>query len=80
MPERYLDILSYAREQGLRLSGFAYEKGINEMVIDTLDEYITEIEIPVPVSYTHLSAYAAKRATLERPTRSGTVHPRYEMT
>lgn len=47
LPERYLDILSYAREQGLRLSGFAYEKGINEMVIDTLDEYITEIEIPV---------------------------------
>lgn len=23
------------------------KKGINEMVIDTLDEYITEIEIPV---------------------------------
>lgn len=47
LPERYLDILSYAREQGFRLSGFAYEKGINEMVIDTLDEYITEIEIPI---------------------------------
>ena len=27
--------------------GYAYEKGINEVIIDTFDDYITQIEIPV---------------------------------
>lgn len=44
---RYKEILEYAREHELQMFGFAYEKGINEPVIDTLDEYITQIEIPV---------------------------------
>lgn len=29
------------------LYGFAYETGIHELVIDSIDEYITQIEIPV---------------------------------
>ena len=44
---RYEEILSYAEQHYLQFSGFAYEKGLNELVIDTFDDYITQIEIPV---------------------------------
>lgn len=47
IPARYEEILAYAEEYHLQFSGFAYEKGINELVIDTLDDYITQIEIPI---------------------------------
>lgn len=46
---RYQEILAYAKNQKLEFTGFAYEKGINEIVIDTLDDYITQIEIPIKV-------------------------------
>ena len=36
-----------SRRNHLQLCGYAYEIGINEMVIDTIDDYITKIEIPV---------------------------------
>lgn len=45
--DKYKEILAYANKQGLSLCGFAYETGINELVIDHIDEYITQIEIPV---------------------------------
>ncbi len=44
---KYQEILNYANERNLRLSGFSYEMGINESVIDHLDDYITQIEIPI---------------------------------
>lgn len=47
MSLRYQAILDYARMQGLRLSGFSYEKGINETVIDRIEDYIVRIEIPI---------------------------------
>lgn len=47
LPARYKEILAYADKQGLSLSGYAYETGINELVIDSIDDYITQIEIPV---------------------------------
>ncbi|MDD2981068.1 MAG: MerR family transcriptional regulator [Hespellia sp.] len=47
LPSRYQDILRYAEQNQLRLTGYAYEVGMNEMVIDTMDDYITRIEIPV---------------------------------
>ena len=47
LPGRYMEILTYAEENHLQFYGFAYEKGINELVIDTLDDYITQIEIPI---------------------------------
>lgn len=47
LPGRYQEILAYAKEHDLRLFSFAYEKGINELVIDALDDYITQIEILV---------------------------------
>lgn len=47
LPGRYMEILAYSKENHLQLCGCAYEKGINELVIDTLDDYITQIEIPI---------------------------------
>jgi len=47
IPRRYEEILSYARQKQLTLSGFSYEKGINETVIDRVEDYIVQIEIPV---------------------------------
>lgn len=29
------------------LSGYSYEKGINETVIDQIEDYIVQIEIPI---------------------------------
>lgn len=45
--ERYKELLEYARRQNLSLSGYSYEKGINEMVIDRIEDYIAQIEIPI---------------------------------
>lgn len=47
LPERYREILDFAEERGLVLSGFSYETGINESVIDRIEDYIVQIEIPV---------------------------------
>lgn len=47
MPGRYQEILGYARAHGLTLHGFSYEMGINETVIDRIEDYIVQIEIPV---------------------------------
>lgn len=47
LPARYQEILAYAEAHDLKLTGFSYEKGINEIVIDTFDDYITQIEIPI---------------------------------
>lgn len=47
LPTRYEAILQYAEQHHLEFSGCAYEIGINELVIDTIDDYITKIEIPV---------------------------------
>ncbi len=47
IPRRYGEILEYARTQGISLYGFSYEKGINETVIDRIEDYIVQIEIPV---------------------------------
>ncbi|WP_432352910.1 MerR family transcriptional regulator [Sporosarcina sp. A2] len=43
LPETYENILNFAKEQGVTLTGFSYEVGINEMVINSIDEYITHI-------------------------------------
>lgn len=47
IPLRYQAVLNYADENGLTLSGYSYEKGINETVIDKIDDYIVQIEIPI---------------------------------
>ncbi len=47
LPQRYVEMVDYARQHDLELYGFAYEKGINEVVIDNEEDYIMQIEIPV---------------------------------
>lgn len=47
LPGRYTEILAYAKENNLQFYGSAYEKCVNELVIDTLDDYITQIDIPI---------------------------------
>lgn len=47
IPKRYQEILDYATAHGLSLHGFSYEMGINENVIDRIEDYIVQIEIPV---------------------------------
>ena len=47
LPKRYQEILDYARKHNLLLHGFSYETGINENVIDRIEDYIVQIEIPV---------------------------------
>ncbi len=47
IPLKYQEIMDYANNCGLILSGFSYEMGINENVIDRIEDYIVQIEIPV---------------------------------
>lgn len=47
LPDKYHEILAYAKAQGLTLHGYAYETGINESVISSFRDYITQIEIPI---------------------------------
>ncbi len=44
---RYEEILAYVQKERLTLYGYSYETGINESVINTFDDYITQIEIPI---------------------------------
>ncbi|MCI8639251.1 MAG: MerR family transcriptional regulator [Coprococcus sp.] len=45
----YQRIFDYAEKHGLTLCGYSYEMGINETVIDRMEDYITQIEIPIRV-------------------------------
>ncbi len=47
IPLRYEAILDYADRHRLTLTGYSYEKGINETVSSRIEDYIVQIEIPV---------------------------------
>ncbi len=55
LPEIYAQILCYAQEHHLVLSGYAYEEGLNELSLNSMgienihlmDDYITQITIAV---------------------------------
>lgn len=47
LPSRYEEILAFAGAHGFTLCGYAYETGINEIVADSMDGYITQIEIQI---------------------------------
>lgn len=47
MPKRYEEIFTFAEKHSLKLHGFSYEMGINEDVIDRIEDYIVQIDIPV---------------------------------
>lgn len=51
LPLRYQEILSFANYHGLALSGYSYEMGINETVVDRMEDYIVQIEIPCNESF-----------------------------
>ena len=45
LPLLYEAMTEYAEQNGLRLSGYAYEVGMNEFMISAPDEYITKVMI-----------------------------------
>lgn len=47
IPRRYEALFAYAENRNLALHGFSYEMGINETVVDRIEDYIVQIEIPV---------------------------------
>ncbi len=53
IPEKYEQMLDYAEKNDIELFGFSYEIGINENVIDSIEDYIVQIDIPakIPVDY-----------------------------
>ena len=47
LPEIYRKMLAYAEKNELKLTGYAYEMGLNEFVINNQEEYITHIMIKI---------------------------------
>ncbi len=47
LPGRYEEIFAFARDHHLTPRGYSYEMGINENVIDRIEDYIVQIDIPV---------------------------------
>ena len=47
VPDRYRALLRYAGEHGLELYGHGYEICLNERVINSIDDYLTQIVVPV---------------------------------
>lgn len=51
LPKRYEEIFAYAEKNAIKLCGNSYEEGVNEIVINQFEEYITKIEIgPLPIA------------------------------
>lgn len=46
-PTRYTEILTYAKKHHIQLSGLSYERGINQYMLNDLDDYVTQIEIQI---------------------------------
>ena len=47
MPDLYQQMLDYAHENNLQLTGYAYEVGLNDFVISNEADYITKIMIKI---------------------------------
>ena len=47
LPKMYEKMLKYAREHKLQLTGYAYEKGLNDFAISDENEYVTQILIKI---------------------------------
>ena len=47
LPKMYEKMLEYAQEHHLKLTGYAYEKGLNDFAICSENEYITQILIKI---------------------------------
>lgn len=47
LPNMYKKMIEYSKQNNLKLTGYAYEIGLNEFVISTPNEYITKIMIKI---------------------------------
>lgn len=47
LPLKYIEILDYANKNNILLKDAAFETGINETTINSMNDYITMIEIPI---------------------------------
>ena len=47
LPEMYQKILDYSKKHDVKLTGYAYEVGLNDFVISNPDDYITKIMIKI---------------------------------
>lgn len=47
LPKMYEKMLEYAREHHCELTGYAYEKGLNEFAIHDENEYVTQILVKI---------------------------------
>lgn len=47
LPSMYERLIDYANEHSFRLTGYSYEMGLNEFMITTQDDYITQIMIKI---------------------------------
>ena len=43
----YRSMLNFAKKENLKLIGYAFERGLNEFAINSIDEYFTEISIKI---------------------------------
>ncbi|HBF1560900.1 TPA: MerR family transcriptional regulator [Clostridioides difficile] len=46
---RYQELLAYAKQNHIKLTGYSFEKGINELVtgVSDMSKFITQIDIPI---------------------------------
>ena len=51
LPTMYEQLLSFATEKGLTLTGYSYEVGINELVIQSIDDYVTRVLVHCEFSH-----------------------------
>ncbi len=47
LPELYREMIAFAKNNSLELTGYAYEIGLNEFVIASPDDYVTQIMIKI---------------------------------
>lgn len=47
LPILYQEMLDYAHKNNLKLTGYAYEVGLNDFVISNANDYITKIMIKI---------------------------------
>lgn len=47
LPGTFQKILDFADKHNLALTGYAYEEGLNEMTIQDMDEYVTQMTIRI---------------------------------
>lgn len=47
IPELYEKMIAFAKKNDLKLTGYAYELGLNEFVISSQEDYITQIMIKI---------------------------------